>query len=199
MKYINLALSPFNPLPAVTLAESKRAVGYASGGQDELFNDLIIEATAQVETFLGRSLLRRSITMTFQPDEIRWGEPLNIDLPRPPIVSITSINIRTRGLPIAITDYWEASRSVQMQLPAQPDVAINPLAAFEIVYLAGSASISDVPNDIRRGIIGLVAHYFVYRSLGSKDDTQPMMKGGLPTPIYHALLPWREVVPSAVT
>lgn len=143
---------------------------------DGLLAGYIFSARRYVEEVTGRALM--SQTWDYKIDycwpKVRvsnWGYVTGIDVPKPPLVSVSSITyVDTAGATqtLASSQYQVVtSQYVGSILPAYnvtwPQVRWQP-EAITVRFVAGYGSNpGDVPEPIRQAIRFLVGHYFEHR------------------------------------
>lgn len=158
----------------ITRAEAKRhlVIDSADDTHDAWIDEAIGEARERVEDLTARQLM--PATWTLYLDSF----PAAIELPRPPLQSVTHIKYidtdgneqilddstyiadtnRTPGrIELAYGETWPATRAVSN--------------AVEVCYVAGYASAALVPKRAKRAIKLLTAHAFEFRELGVAGTT----------------------------
>lgn len=147
----------------VSLAEAKAFLKVDDNAEDGLITTLIGAARLHVESVTGRALLAQSWRIVLD----HWPESGVVKLPVAPLISVTAI---------AASDDYGASHDIGLgQFRSEPDRLIVPRTVIgmpltreqggiEIDYVAGFGSEpEDVPADLRRALLGLVAHWHEHR------------------------------------
>lgn len=152
--------------PIVTLAEAQAFLRLDGGDEEALLAGLARSATALCEAFVGKVLIERGFELQIEADG-RWQR-----LPVCPVQSIAQvIEIGPEGgeVPLLANDY-----AVDIDCAGQAWVrTTRSMAArrLKVTGIAGmAASMSDVPEPIRQGVLRLIAHLFNDRD---GDDAQP--------------------------
>lgn len=146
-KQITETVAPL--IEPVSLAEMKTHVRVDTSDHDTILGVMVTAARQWVEKHLQRSLVQR----TYRADI--WNLYSVIELPVPPLSSITNIKYYTNDSPQVLTTlddnvyrhdlgynriYWDVS-------PTIPTVA-NRHDAVQITFVAGSEPTNDSPQDL---------------------------------------------------
>jgi uncharacterized phiE125 gp8 family phage protein len=143
-------------LEPVTLDELKLFARIDSSYENDLLNSLITTARINCEKYLGRSFIEKTITMLF--DYVTCGK---IDLPRIPIISITSFKVyyidgtsqTVSSLLYEIQQGEYEANLVFKETMELPYISDKLAGGYEIVYKAGYGALaSDVPASIKTAI-----------------------------------------------
>jgi uncharacterized phiE125 gp8 family phage protein len=160
----------------ISRVEAKANARIAHNDEDVLFDALIVAAREYVETHLGRALVSRTIRMTL--DRFPAG---CIYLPRPPLVSVTSVAYTTAtGTTTTLvnnTDYRydAASEPGRIEPITTWPTADDRLAAVQIVYVAGYGAATAVPKKVKQAMLMLVTHWYENRvAVGESGSEVPM-------------------------
>ncbi len=174
-------------LEPVTLAEAKAHLRVGDAADDALITTLITAARQVAEQWLGRALI--SQTLRYLCDV----EPslATLQLPRPPLVSITSIKTyddadSATAMPSSLYTSEPGGRVALRQgaLWPQPNRVMN---GFEVIYVAGyGAAASDVPMAIRQGLLAHIAHLYTCR--GDMQDSTAISRAGFSLPAQAVAL-----------
>lgn len=149
----------------VTLSEAKLHLRVDHTADDSLITALIVAAREQAEAFTSRAFIEQTITLKFD------AFPEYFRLPRPPLVSVTSI---------AYLDSAGASQTISNTLyrvdaqsePGRVTVAYGQswpathdvTGAVTVVYKAGySATSASVPASIKHAILMMVESLYENR------------------------------------
>jgi len=151
----------------VTLAEAKAQMRVLHSNEDALIERIISAASQHVENRIGRNLVKRTVTYKREGFP-QFGAP--IVLPRPPVISITSVAfVDAHGDTIALSadDYVLLPGPVEYRLGCVKTWPQAPRGrqSVTIVYESGyGAAASDVPEDLRHVVMMLVHHFYEHRS-----------------------------------
>jgi len=164
---MGLTLSTAPSAEPVTLAEAKEWLRVDTGdtSQDNVLAILIKDAREVVEEYLGRSLIDQTWTWEMNSEDMK--DP--IDIPRPPIQSITSL-----------TEYDEASGSETTNVTTSTNYQLiegfrlvqrndgwqinRKERAGKLIYVAGyGAAGSNIPQPIKTAILRKIATDFENR------------------------------------
>jgi len=138
------------------------------GSSEDALIDSFIQAVREAtERFLGRALINQTITVSLNV----WPES-PIELPRPPLVSITEV--RTVGEDLsesvyAASQYYAITKKEPGELvikyeSTEPCNTDRYFGGYEIEYIAGyGATAASVPEAIKLGIIMWVADVYENR------------------------------------
>lgn len=179
----------------VSLAEVKAWLRIDTSDEDALLASLIGAATDAAEQYTRRAFINQTIRLTVDlassrlddmlgdgvydlPVSALFGDmPQVIELPRPPVSSITSVttyNTAGTSSTFASSNYSlnaDGTRLYLNQGCSWPS-DLRPIAACEILYVAGyGASASSVPQAIKTAILMHIAH--LYESRGVCDGAVP--------------------------
>lgn len=123
--------------------------------EDNLIEGFIKAVREATEKYLGRALITQTITVSMD----QWPES-PIDLPRPPLVSVTEV--RTLGEDGSTSTYSSSNYYVRANIePGQLVIKFDVTepqnedrfhGGYEIEYIAGYGSASDVPEAIKLGM-----------------------------------------------
>jgi uncharacterized phiE125 gp8 family phage protein len=123
----------------------------AQSDEVDYVTDLLAAATEYAENAMATSLVTRTITATYFPDDHnlmsqyqRIFNAASLILPRGPVTAVTSVT--DNGNPITAFEY---ARIGNTDLLAVPNGWIGPLV---VVYTAGYGDETTVPADIRQAI-----------------------------------------------
>lgn len=153
-----------------TLVKANKRIRHAS--EDSLIDFWIDAADRHIEKETNRALLTQ--TMTLRINKIL---PV-IQLPRPPLASITSINYTPQGGDEVIVTVPDDI--VQRTVDMLPTVRIPSIESaygecsetdgtMTIVYVAGWASSNAIPADLRLAALLLASHWLTSREAAHMD------------------------------
>ena len=177
----------------VSLAEAKAHLRYLAGDQDALISSLVLAATAHLD---GRSgiLGRAVVTQTWELRLDRF--PARIELPLPPLQSVTSIvylddtGSETTLDPAAyVVEPGHYHGRIRPAYGLTWPVPRDESGAVRIRFLAGYGDASDVPAPLKHAILLLVGHWWLNReAAGEEQFAHPMAVDALTLP-YRVLSP----------
>lgn len=148
----------------VTLAEAKLFLRVDAATEDALITDLIAAARVVAEEYLALSLLPQTWKLAYDD-----YAPLHIPLPRGPVQSVSAlVSIDRTGASTTI------SAAAYYLNAAKDAVILDGLVQgqrVEITYVAGFATVSDVPRSIKQGILAHVAALYENRALAEIPQT----------------------------
>ncbi len=180
-------LSPAQSEP-LDLAYAKTFLRIDTADEDALLGTLIKSARQQVESLIGRALIRRTWHYTA---DIPGGARLC--LPMPPLVSVLAVRLKDEAdtvLQIPSTDYGVKTHVEPGEIYVRDGQHWREFQAgaklIEIEFIAGyGMSADDVPLPIRQAIMLLVTQHFEHRGLGD-NVAVPAMVDALLAP-YQAV------------
>ena len=183
---MNWSISQSTPPSAepVSLAECKNHLRVDIAEDDTVITNMALAARQQVENETRRQLIDASFTLVLPefPDVI--------ELPRPPLDSVTSIKYYDSGgtlQTLAAAKYSvDTTGTVARVRPAYGEswpATRDVWNAVEIVYKAGyGAAASAVPEPLRMAILLLLGHWYEHREavvIGTIASTLEMTVGAL--------------------
>jgi uncharacterized phiE125 gp8 family phage protein len=156
----------------ITIDEAKAHIRQVDNDdEDDLIAGLIVAARQYCETKTNRAFVTQ--TWYWKADRFPCWQP--IWLPRPPLVSITSVSYIDQT---GATQTWAATTGYQLSKPAgtfasyarlMPAYGVNypipryQLEAVTIEYVCGYGSSADVPDGIKAAMKLLIGHWFENR------------------------------------
>lgn len=165
----------------ITTAEAKSQAHVSTAADDTYIDTLIAASREQCEIEQGRSYITQTWVLRMD------GFPAVIELPRPPVQSVTSVAyVDTNGdsqTLVADTDYQTSLNGVLPRImPAVdkewPTVRERTFDAVTVTYVTGYGDAgSDVPGNVKLAVQILVAHWYRLR--------EPVIDGAISAPI-----PW---------
>jgi uncharacterized phiE125 gp8 family phage protein len=161
----------------VTTAEAKEylRIDSSDDSQNAILAILIKAARTRVEEYLRRSLITRTYSWEMNGDDMRD----RIEIPRPPVQSVTSLTIYEEDSAGVETSYTEAAENWQLveasYLKHRNDGwEVNRMdRAGTLVYVAGYGDAStDIPADILMVIFRLLALWYERRGDEERDNVE---------------------------
>ena len=144
----------------VHLAEAKLHLRTVMGDTSEdslLISPLVTAAREYCENVTGRALAAQ--TLKAYPES--WGL---WRLPRPPVVSITSVkyyDTDNTEYTLAATDYQLDTVDGQLLILEEPTISLRELNPIVVEYTAGYTM--DCPKAVRQAMLLLIAHWYQNR------------------------------------
>lgn len=158
----------------VTLAEVKAQLRIDHDSEDVLIGGLIRAATAEVEAQTGMALIAQHWRLALD----RLPESGIVLLRRHPVREIQSVTIYDAEGASSLVDpsRWSAdlvSRPARMDIDL-PVGRLRRMNGLEIDFEAGFGEAgADVPDQLKRAVLVLVAHWFEFRAAYRAED-QPV-------------------------
>jgi uncharacterized phiE125 gp8 family phage protein len=155
----------------VSIVETKSQCRIDESEDDGLLAGYLLAARQHVEIYTGRALIQRTFDLKLDFCWPRCSGMLEILLPKPPKVSVTSISyLDTDGATqvlsgslYQLTERYGSGLIVPAYGQSWPSVRWQH-DAITVRYVAGyGATASDVPEPIRQSIMLLAAHYYANR------------------------------------
>lgn len=175
----------------VTLEELKEHLRIDGSDEDSIIRGYLETAREHVESFCKRQLC--TATWVLKLDEFPNGK--FIELPRPPLISVTSLvyldtanaSQTWANTNYSVDTYTEPGRIILGYDKVWPTTYGVP-NCITITYQAGyGATVESVPRSIRTGILKLAGIFYENRE-GSEKDNDTSMEA-----VYNLLLPKRCV------
>ena len=151
----------------ITLAEAKSQCRIETSFTDDdtWLNTVITVVREQAEDLLNRALISQTITMVSNEFEDV------IELPQPPLVSVTSIKYydsdnaqqTLAASEYQVNNYSEPGEITLASLSAWPEV-YERFDAVEIIYVTGYADAAAVPTSIKQGMLMMLTDLYDNRS-----------------------------------
>lgn len=135
--------------------------------EDSLIGDLITAARQDCEAFHGRTWY----TTTWELWLDRFPGQSTIDLPRPPLTSVTSIKYygadnsenTFEGSNYFVDTKSEPGRVSLASGKSWPGAVLRPVNGVCITYVAGYSSTAAIPRSWRQALLLMLAHYYEHR------------------------------------
>jgi uncharacterized phiE125 gp8 family phage protein len=146
----------------VSLAETKAFLRLDADTEDGLVTALIAAARLHVESVTGRALVSQGWRAVLDA----WPADRAVRLPVTPLVELTAVR--------AFDEQDDEHELGLAQFQLEPGRVLLPRAiegmpvlrerlGLEIDYVAGFGGAADVPADLKRALLALVAHWFENR------------------------------------
>lgn len=164
---MNLRLVTAPTSEPVSTSEAKSHCRVDISTDDTLIAGLIIAAREEFENQADKTLF----TTTWKLVLDTWPEAHYIELPRPPLVSVTSVVYKdddgnSYTLPtssyIVDTDAFPG-RVVLKDAASWPSVTLYESGAITVTYVAGYALTASIPQRYKQAILMLVGHWYENR------------------------------------
>lgn len=131
---------------------------------DSLIRSMIVAARQAAETFTRRQLISATYELRFD------GFPFQINPPRPPLISVTSIKYQDtddQEQTVDAGDYQVDIHSTVGRIRPKQDkswpATYTEMNAVTIEYVAGYGARDDVPEQIIAAILLIVGHLYEHR------------------------------------
>lgn len=157
----------------VTLAELKEHLRIDTSAEDSFLSSLIASARSWIERSTGRVLITQTWQMLFDA----WPTSSTIFLPRPPLMSVSSVKIydadgvaNTLSPSLYLTDInADRPRIVFKSGTARPQPGL-PANGIEIEFVSGYGDLAaDIPPALAQSVKLLAAHWYEKRELVTTD------------------------------
>lgn len=153
----------------VSLSEAKAHMRIVVNEEDALITSLIAAARRHCERIARRAFVTRTLEVVLDS----WPCDGVIALPYPPLASVTHIKCRDQDgneHTISSSDYVVDAHSQPGRIAAAygkqwPTVALQPLAAIVVRYVAGYGAAAAVPEDYKACILAYTAAYYENREV----------------------------------
>lgn len=151
----------------VSLASARLHLRIDDTADDDLITALIVAARQRFESVTWRSLITQ--TLVLRLDE--WPADNCIELPRPPLVSVTSVQYTDEAgdtTTFASSNYLvstagEPGAIVLKAAAAWPSATLQAVDGVTVTYVAGYGDAANVPQIIKQALLMLVAHWYENR------------------------------------
>ena len=165
----------------VSLVEAKKHLRVSASDEDALITALIVTAREAVEHELGRALVSQTLEKTLDMF------PFAIELPNPPVASITSIKyLDENGIEQTLSSSSYTLDNASDSRPAWLTPAYGyawpstyaEINAVKVRYVAGWANAAAVPQAIKQWMLLNIGHWFENREAsGDKREPMPFISG----------------------
>ena len=162
----SLELSTAPTLEPLTLDEVRDQLNIDTSAQDGLLDAIRVAARGEIESRLSKALL----TSTWKLRLGGWPSTGEIRLPRPPLVSVSSIAyIDTNGASqtlaasqYTVDKYVEPGRIVPAYGVSWPSLRAVP-ANVTVTYIAGWPAPGSIPREILQAMLLTIGHLYEQR------------------------------------
>ncbi len=160
----------------VTLTEAKTHCAVDGNDHDTLLTSLIQAAREYAEGYQNRAL----VTQTWELVLDDWPAEDYIEIPLPPLQSITSIKYKdTDGTETTLgTDQYIVDtdsflgRAALAYNCSWPTTTLYPVAGIRIRFVAGYGLAASVPQATKQALLLLIGHWFANRETASERSMQ---------------------------
>lgn len=152
----------------VTLAEAKAHLRVTESDDDTYITTLTEAAREYCENYVKRQFVTATYTLTMDAFPLSGGA---IQIPRPPLQSVTSITYTDTagdGQTWSSTEYsvdapgaW-VGRVVEANSESYPST-LDELASVVVTFVAGYGAAAAVPSALKQAILILVSHWYCNR------------------------------------
>ncbi len=155
----------------VSLAEAKAFLRLDSDAEDGLVTTLIAAARLHVEAVTGSALVRQGWRLVLDA----WPADGAVRVPVAPVVEVVAIRVFDED----DDDHELGLAGVQTEPqrillpPAGGLPVLRRRLGLEVDYEAGYGEAADVPADLKRALLGLVAHWFEQRDVAVAEPVAP--------------------------
>lgn len=165
----------------VTLNEARAHLRVDVNDEDAIITSLIVAAREYCENYQSRSYITQTITVKLDA----FGAANVIELPRPPLQSVSSIKYidvngieQTLGTGIYDVDtVSEPGRVILSHGQSWPTDVRGDINGIEVVCVCGYGDASSVPQRIKEAIKLIVGHFYENRELTSPVTIQALPFG----------------------
>lgn len=147
----------------VSLAMAQAQIPVTHDADNILLTRLIKAARQEFERRTGRALITQTLEITLDASEIsRFGATFVV--PTRPFSSITSFKFydtdSTLTAYVEDTDYYTSGTDPMRIVALSGFIALRSYKAFQLIGTAGYGNPEDVPADIRRCVLTLMADFY---------------------------------------
>lgn len=193
MKQLKVVTAPTSE--PVTLTEAKLHLRQDETADDALITALIVAAREEIERQTWLALMSQTLELVLPA----WPCEDRIELPRPPLASVTSVKYKDRDgneTTWSSANYIAGTDSVPGVLAlawntSWPSGDLYPVEPIRIRYVAGYASAAAVPQQLKQAMLLLIAHW--YESREASGDTVSE-KAGIPFGVEALVRSYRREV-----
>ena len=177
----------------VSVEEVKEYARIDGSEEDNLLTSLIESSRIDIENFLGKALINRTVELTFD----NWPSHVVL-LPMPPLVSITSVETTDEDdtdTTYAATNYYIRTEAIPGELIIKKESTLptnteRDIGGYKITYIAGyGTNPEQVPAPIRKALKEFVTEIYEKRIPTIYERGQEKI---LPPNILKLLIPIRN-------
>lgn len=149
----------------VSLEEAKTHLRVDGTDDDTYVGALITAAREYAEGYQQRALVTQELELTLD----HWPLAGEVELPRPPIQSVTSITYKRADGTTATLDpstYLVDPPSGRLVLAygaSWPTADLTPLGAVTVSYVAGYGGGAAVPAKVKQALLLIIGHWYANR------------------------------------
>lgn len=156
----------------ITIEDLEAWIPIPSGSDTSILDMLIPQVREEVEDHLGRCLITSSWKLTLDPEDISGVRELL--LPRPPLVSVTSIKTYDEDdveTTLAAATYYRVQAGdlarVMLREDADWPTSLRNMGCVEIAFSAGyGTAAADIPGALRTAMREMATFYYRNRGEG---------------------------------
>jgi len=172
----------------VSLAEAKAFLRLDSAAEDGLVTTLVAAARLHVESLTGKAL----VTQSWRAVLDAWPADRAVGLPVKPVTALEAVRVfdETDDEHALDLDQFQLEPGRVLLPPAIEGVpSLRERLGIEIDYVAGFGVAAEVPADLRRALLALVAHWFENRDAVIVAGSGAVVPAGFDRLVET----WREV------
>ena len=167
----------------VTLAAAKAHLKIDTADDDALLISLITAARARAEWHTGRALLTQEWILWLDA----WPQRGVIDIPMPPLRSVSSVTVYARDDTASVIDPARyvvdlAAGRIAFRQNVVPPASLRVINAIAVGFTAGYGDVFDVPQPLKSAVLELLAFLYEHRGEGPAE---------LPLDCLASLAPYR--------
>lgn len=166
---------------ALSIAKAKDFLRVDHNDDNTLIEDLLSFATQYVEDWTKQALITQTWVVAY--DRIPWMPDLTLELPKPPLQSVTSVEARDDdgNYSVFSADKYSvdtASMPGRIKFIDLPNVGTQYTANLRVTFICGYGTTSAAVPDVMKAAIRLVlAHFYERRDMtviGQSVNTIPL-------------------------
>ena len=164
----------------VSLSQAKQHLRLETSTEDDLLTGIIREATDYCEVILRQNLIERTLQQSFTRDQIASGLFLT-GAPVREVVEVRGLSLSGQSTIISPSQYTIALHDGQAHLHLHDDIDPATIAqGVTVDYASGLGQTgSEIPGNITRAILMLVAHWYEFRGATHRDEPADKLPAGL--------------------
>ena len=155
----------------ISLTQVKQHLRIDNDAEDGVLIDMISSATDYCEVTLRKNLIERTLRQDFSRKDCTSGIFLT-GSPVREVVEILGLSLSGQSVVIPSSDYTVSFHDGQAHIYIKEIVAPAVIAqGVSVGYLSGFGQTSaEIPGNITRAIMMLVAHWYEFRGASHRDD-----------------------------